>query len=105
MNCLVVGARRTNAYAAGGAELLLIGDSCGVKLLPLIRQPDREFVHSRLPQVHQQLREMRGIRGHDGGIRGGDPRGSLRLCRGLFGFWGAWQSEVFAEVPAKSALR
>jgi hypothetical protein len=39
-------------------ELLLIGDSCGVKLLSLIRQPDREFVHSRRRQVHQHLGEV-----------------------------------------------
>jgi hypothetical protein len=31
---------------------------CGLKLLPLIQQPVREFVHSRRGQVDQQLRQI-----------------------------------------------
>ena len=40
----------------GGA--LQVSRSSGLKLLPLVWQPCRKFVHSRRRQVHQQLREI-----------------------------------------------
>jgi hypothetical protein len=39
-------------------SLWRLASSCGLKLLPLIGQPSREFVHSRRWQVYQRLREV-----------------------------------------------